>query len=151
MKRLRAPLLWVLLGLSAVARSGRAQTTVNPDISAIPRFLMQTNDGELLPEGKRRFSRPDFMFDELELVVGANLNPYARADVILTVPGPDLESAKLGIEEVYGTILRGLPLDLNLRVGKYRVDYGKINMVHPHAWPFISQPLAQERFFGKMV
>ena len=25
------------------------------------------------------------------------------------------------------TVLRGLPLDLNLRFGKYRVDYGKLN------------------------
>jgi hypothetical protein len=60
-----------------------------------------------------------------------------------------VENAKLGIEEVYATILRGLPLDLNLRFGKYRAGFGKLNTTHPHAWPFITQPLSQERFLGE--
>jgi hypothetical protein len=124
-----------------------AQTTVNPDISVIPRFRIDTNDGET--PGAHSFSRPDFTFEELEIAMQAYLNPFARGDVILTLPGPDLETAKLGIEEVYATVLRGLPLDLNVRFGKYRVDFGKLNKVHPHAWPFVTQPLSQERFLGE--
>jgi hypothetical protein len=69
--------------------------------------------------------------------------------VVLTLPGPDLEEGKLGAEEIFATIVRGLPLDLNVRFGKYRADYGKINLVHPHAWPFVTQPLSQERFIGE--
>jgi hypothetical protein len=125
-----------------------AQTSLNPDISIIPRFLVETNDGEKLP-GDRTFSRPDFTFQELEFVATAYLNPFARADVVLTIPGPDLESARLGLEEVYATILRGLPLDLNLKFGKYRTEFGKLNVVHPHAWPFVTQPLAHEQFLGE--
>ena len=135
--------------LALVSATGNAQTTINPDISVIPRFLIETNDGERLADGIREFSRPDFQFQELEMVVAAYLNPFARADVVLTLPGPDLEEGKLGLEELYATVLRGLPLDLNVRLGKYRVDFGKINMQHPHQWPFISQPLSQERFFGE--
>jgi hypothetical protein len=126
-----------------------AQTTVNPDISVIPRFLLSTNDGERLSEGIRQWSRPEFSFEELEMVVQAYLNPFARADVVLTLPGPDVEAGKLGVEEVYATVLRGLPGDLNLRLGKYRAEFGKLNMVHPHAWPFITQPLVAERFIGE--
>jgi hypothetical protein len=126
-----------------------AQTTINPDISVIPRFAILSDDGARLAEGIRRFSRPDFTFQELELAIQSYLNPYAKADVILTLPGPDLESGKLGAEEVYATVFRGLPADLNLRLGKYRVEFGKLNMMHPHAWPFITQPLSAERFFGE--
>lgn len=125
------------------------QISLNPDISVIPRFLVETNDGEKLAEGRRQFSRPEFSFEELEIAVQSYLNPYAKADVILTLPGPDVEESKLGIEEVYASILRGLPLDLNLRVGKYRVEYGKFNLTHPHAWPFITQPLSHARFMGE--
>ncbi len=125
-----------------------AQTTVNPDISVIPRFRIITDDGGKLAEGKRELSQPDLQFEELELALQAYLNPFARGDVILTVPGPDIENAKLGIEEAYATVLRGLPLDLNLRVGKYRAEFGKINTVHPHAWPFATPPLVEERFLG---
>lgn len=140
----------ILLALLALVSAGSdAQTTINPDISVIPRFLIESNDGERLADGIREFSRPDFQFQELEMVVAAYLNPFARADVVLTLPGPDVEEGKLGLEELYATVLRGLPLDLNIRVGKYRVDFGKINMQHPHQWPFITQPLSQERFFGE--
>jgi hypothetical protein len=44
--------------------------------------------------------------------------------------------------------VRGLPLDLNIRFGKYRAEFGKLNVVHPHAWPFVTQPLSLERFLG---
>jgi hypothetical protein len=29
------------------------------------------------------------------------------------------------------------------------VEFGKLNSLHPHAWPFVSQPLVQERFLGE--
>ena len=131
-----------------IADTGHSQS-INPDISVIPRFLLRTNDGEKLADGKRAFSRPDLSFQELEIALQAYVNPYAKASVVLTLPGPDIEAGKLGLEEGYVTVLRGLPLDLNLRFGKYRVDYGKLNLIHPHAWPFVSQPLSQERFLGE--
>ena len=126
-----------------------AQTTLNPDISFIPRFLLETNDRELSADGTREFSKPDFSFQELEIVAGAYLNPYARADVVLAIAGPDLENPELALEEIYATILRGLPLDLNVRLGKYRTEFGKLNIVHPHAWSFVTQPLSQQRFLGE--
>jgi hypothetical protein len=136
----------VLLLFTATGAHAQA---INPDISVIPRFLVQTNDGEKLADGKREFSRPDLSFQELEIAIQSYINPFAKADVMLTLPGPDLETGKLGIEEVYVTVMRGLPLDLNLRFGKYRVDFGKLNLMHPHSWPFVSQPLSHERFFGE--
>ncbi len=136
-------LLGALLSVPA-----ESQTTVNPDISIIPRFLIETNDGEKLP-GRREFSRPDFSFQELEMVVSAYLNPFSKADVVLTLPGPDVEAGKLGLEELYATVFRGLPLDLNVRFGKYRTEFGKLNVIHPHAWPFVTQPLVYERFLGE--
>jgi hypothetical protein len=126
-----------------------AQLSLNPDISAIPRFILETNDGEKLEQGKREFVRPQFTFQELEISLQGYLNPYARADIFLTVPGPDVEEAKVGIEEIYASILRGLPLDLNIRFGKYRVEYGKFNRLHPHQWPFATQPLSQAAFLGE--
>ena len=143
--RVAAPLLLA----TAISNICVSQSTVNPEISVIPRFLVETNDGQKLDQGKREFSQPDFQFQELELAIQSYLNPFSRADVILTIPGPDIEANKLGIEELYATVFRGLPLDLNLRFGKYRVEYGKLNMVHPHAWPFITQPLSQARFLGE--
>jgi len=138
-----------VLGLFLNAGFALAQTTINPDISVIPRFVIKTDDGSRLAAGVREFSQPDFTFQELEIAIQSYLNPYAKADVILTLPGPDVEAGKLGLEEVYATVLRGLPGDLNLRLGKYRAEFGKLNLMHPHAWPFITQPLVAERFIGE--
>jgi hypothetical protein len=140
-------LLATILSLSPQA--GKGQATLNPEISVISRFLLSTDDGSRLEEGVREFSQPDFAFQELEIALQGYLNPYARADMFLTLPGPDIESSKLGVEELYASLLRGLPLDLTARFGKYRVDFGKINRQHPHMWPFITQPLVQERFLGE--
>lgn len=144
---LRYPIIVTMVFL-VLPGSSFAQTTINPDISVIPRFFVETNDGAKLP-GKREFSQPDFSFQELEIAISSYLNPFAKADVVLTLPGPDIEAGKLGLEELYATVVRGLPLDINLRLGKYRVDFGKLNMQHPHAWSFITQPLSQERFLGE--
>lgn len=145
------PLLFLLCTLAFIASPihSSAQLSLNPELSAIPRFILETNDGERLEEGIRKFSRPQFTFQELEIALQGYLNPYARADVFLTVPGPDVEEARVGIEEIYASILRGLPLDLNVRFGKYRVEYGKFNRLHPHQWPFATQPLSQAAFLGE--
>lgn len=123
-----------------------AQSMFNPDISIIPRFRLESNDGTQLP-GKRIFNRPEFSLEEFELAFQSYLNPYARADIFLTKPGVGDEPVE--IEEIYATFLRGLPFALNARIGKYRAEFGKLNSVHPHAWPFISQPLSLERFIGE--
>jgi hypothetical protein len=148
-RRRKQPAVLGLLILLLLPPGAQGQSTINPDISIIPRFRIETNDGERLDQGKREFSQPDLSFEELELAIQSYLNPFAKADVVLTLPGPNIEEAKLGLEEVYATILRGLPLDLNLKVGKYRVDFGRLNVTHPHAWPFVTQPFVEERFLGE--
>ena len=126
-----------------------AQTSANPDLSFIARFIVDTQDGKRLAAGVREFSRPDLRFEELEFIAQSYLNPFAKGTVVLTLSGPDVELAKLGLEELYADVVRGLPLDLNLRVGKYRAEFGKLNTMHPHAWQFVTQPLSHEVFLGE--
>ncbi|MBI3586217.1 MAG: hypothetical protein HY088_03700 [Ignavibacteriales bacterium] len=142
-KQLGAILLcYFLFGLS----HSFAQTSLNPDISVIPRFRVETNDGAKLP-AERKFSRPEFTLEEFELAVQAYLNPYARADIFLAKRGVGTEPIE--IEEAYATFLRGLPGNMNIRIGKYLAEYGKLNSLHPHAWPFLTKPLSLERFLGE--
>jgi len=123
-----------------LSSNGEAQSTSNPDISVIPRFRVESNDAA----GSLR--TPDFNLEEFEIAIQSYLNPYSRADIFLTKPG--LGEEPIEIEEAYATFLRGLPLDLNLRIGKYLAEFGKLNALHPHAWPFLSKPLVLERFLG---
>ncbi len=125
----------------ALCDSAASQTTLNPDISAIGEMRIFThNDMERISEkNKFNLSQPG-----LELDIGGYLNPYSRADAVVAWEGEE----NAVIEEFYATILRGLPLNVNLRVGKYRLEYGRLNPVHPHAYSFIDLPMIHEAFFG---
>ena len=138
-----------LVALLVIAGSGTGlfgQSVYNPDISVIPRFLLSTDDGAQLPE-RRVFARPEFTLEELEIGLQAYVNPYARGDIFISMVG--IEQPEIRLEEAYVSIVKGLPLDMNLRLGKYRVEFGKLNMTHPHARPFVGSPLVQERFLGE--
>ena len=39
-------------------------------------------------------------------------------------------------------------MDIQIKAGKYLLGFGKLNTVHPHAWPFIDRPLWQQIYFS---
>ena len=116
-----------------------AQTSINPDISAIGTFNTYTNFIKDTPEyGKLNFNMPEF-----ELFVDGYLNPYARATFNIAFHDGEFHG-----EEIYAQVVRGLPLDIQVKAGKYLLGFGKINTIHPHAWSFIYRPLYQQIYFG---
>jgi len=117
-----------------------AQSNINPDISLIGTFNTFTNFNEDTPEyGKINFEMPSF-----ELFIDGYLNPYARAAANIA-----FEDGEFAAEELYANIVRGLPLDIQIKAGKYLLGFGKLNLVHPHAWPFINRPLFHQVYFGE--
>ena len=116
-----------------------AQTSINPDISAIGTFNTYTNFIKDTPDyGKLNFDMPEF-----ELFVDGYLNPYARATFNIAFHDGEFHG-----EEIYAQVVRGLPLDIQVKAGKYLLGFGKINTIHPHAWSFIYRPLYQQIYFG---
>ena len=103
----------------------------NPDISVLGQvFSTYTND-PLSPD-KDRLALD---LGECELVFDSALNPYARGFVVLSI-----DDGKTEVEEAYCTILKGLPQGMSMKIGKFRLPFGKINPLHPHAYPFIETP-----------
>jgi hypothetical protein len=119
--------LLVLTLAPAAAGAG----VINPDISVLGQpFMRWTNDaGD--PSPRRVTLDPG----EVELVYDSYLNPYARGYFVTSLSSDDFE-----LEEGYFTLLRGLPGGLALKGGKYRVGFGKLNPMHPHAVPFAERP-----------
>lgn len=111
---------------SVLARPTRAGV-VNPDVSVIGQPFGRWTD----LAGDPARERATLDVGETELVLDAYLNPYARGTFVATFTE---EGAAL--EEGYFQLLRGLPGNLALKGGKYRVGFGKLNPVHPHAYPF---------------
>lgn len=114
---------------------------LNPDISAITDFRsLYTSQGD------RNW---DAYLQGVELNLRAAIDPYARADIYPVFEGEEGQlDAK--IEEAYLQSL-SLPYGLQLKVGKFRQAFGRINLVHQHALPVIDLPVASRAFLGEAL
>jgi hypothetical protein len=131
-----------LVLLSSVPLSVSALT--QPDISAIGDFRAVTGNWTDSTGGKSpRNGNLNMQFDELELIFAGYLNPYAKAWVTISSPGNGFE-----IEEAYATIFQGLPFKSEVRAGQWLIDFGRLNVSHTHAYPFIDRPLVHRIYLG---
>ncbi len=119
----------------------RSGISANPDIGVVADFR-----SSYLSSGKRNF---DAYLDETEMSFQSVVDPYIRADFFVSF-GRDPITHQYGasVEEGYLTTL-ALPAKLQLKVGKFREAFGKINPTHPHALPFIDLPNAIVNYFGE--
>jgi len=112
--------LWIA-GAPAVAG------VVNPNISVIGQPYLMVTDDPANPDHDRLRMDPG----ETEVVFDDYLNPFTRGYFTLALNEDGLE-----LEEGWFRILRGLPGALNLKGGKWRQGFGKLNAQHPHTYPF---------------
>lgn len=135
-------LILIPVSLVLIASLAFGQTTLNPDISLIGDMRAFSHDDDARADESEKLNLSD---PQMELFIDGYLNPYARAAATVAWhPGADAE-----IEEIYATILRGLPLGMNLRAGKYLLEFGRLNPTHPHAYSFLYRTLPHELFFGE--
>lgn len=128
---------------------------MNPNVSVVGTILGNTTSLESVDRNV------DLSFEEGEFSFQAAVDPYAKADFfiafgkhaesVLIPDGAGEEEGEGGlepeIEEAFITIL-SLPFSTQLKAGKFRSKFGKINETHPHAYNFIDVPLMYGNFFG---
>ncbi len=108
-----------------------AAKVFNPDISVIGDFLGAVGNGANRPT-------PALEMHESEVGLQAVIDPYARADVFLS-----FGEQGVNLEEGYLTFT-SLPGALQLRVGKMRAAFGKVNTLHNHVLPWTDRPLVTQ-------
>jgi hypothetical protein len=123
------------------APPNRRPQSFNPDISAIGDVVFHAGKDD---EGK---NVNQFSLRELELALGAAVDPFGRADFFVALEEEDGEFA-VHLEEGYFTF-DTLPYDLKARAGKFYSAFGKANQFHTHAMPWVDKPLMIRNFFGE--
>ena len=143
---MRVPVFVALFGLLVCTRAGcpHAQTLANPDLSVLGDMRINFRTGETADS--LGVNEIQMEFREIEFNFNAYLNPYMRADAFIGIHGTHGE---VEVEEASITVLRGLPLDLQLKTGKYLLDFGRINTQHPHQWGWIEWPLVHRAMLGE--
>jgi len=103
----------------------------NPDLSVIGQLVSHQTDDRASQDA----NTPTLNLGETEFVFDAYLNPYAKGMFVFSVG-----TGGFSTEEAYLNIIKGIPDGMALKGGKYRVGFGLLNPVHPHAYPFIDTP-----------
>lgn len=122
----------------------------NPDISAIGDLVFnagQNPKGET-PDSLTAPANSKAQLREIELGFSNPVDPYGRADMVVSVARQEDGSYAADIEEGYFTYT-ALPYDLQARFGKFYSVFGKVNPMHTHALPWVDRPLVITKFFGE--
>jgi gas vesicle protein len=123
------------------AAAGGAQQTMNPDISAILDW-----SGSLYSPTNE--NKNGFDLREVELGFSGEIDPYARADVFIGIPGAAEEGEPgIDIEEAYLTVPH-LTSSLQGKAGKFLAEFGRANTTHLHAFPWVDCPLPYHAYLG---
>jgi hypothetical protein len=114
---------------------GAAAKALNPDISVIGDFIGAIGNPANRPTPSLEMHESEVGFQEI-------IDPYARADFFLSFGEHSVD-----LEEGYITFT-SLPGGLQLRVGKMRAAFGKVNTLHNHVLPWIDRPLVTQNLVG---
>jgi hypothetical protein len=114
---------------------GAASKALNPDISVIGDFVGGVGNPRNRPIPSLEMHESEVGFQEV-------IDPYARADFFITFGehGVDLEEGYL--------TFTALPAALQLKVGKMRAAFGKVNTLHNHVLPWVERPLVTQNLVG---
>jgi hypothetical protein len=124
---------------------------MNPAISANGLFLAgaEAHDGDLVAPGASALSGQSETFgtglsvQELEVQLQSAVDPYFRANLVLSLPGGEGIEA----EEAYVTVVSVRRLSIN--IGKFKEPFGRENTTHTHALLTIDKSLVGQRVFGE--
>ncbi len=110
----------------------------NPDIGVVVDITGTLTESKEDAEGNDRFS-----VREMELVIGHDIDPYARFDATITLS--DFE--EVDIEEAFVTYWE-TPGGFQLRGGRMRPKIGKQSAVHRDQLDTVDFPLVIQRYLG---
>jgi hypothetical protein len=97
---------------------------------------------ELIPPGITSPNR-GFNLNYGELSLYAQVDPYF--DLTATIP---FSENGVQLEEAFFRTT-SLPWGLQLKGGKFRSSFGRLNVQHEHVWDFADAPLVNRAFFGE--
>jgi len=113
-----------------------------PDISLIGTFAGAYFSREPVGDTGVDPKRTGINLQEIEVAFQSIIDPYFRADVMLSFGESGVE-----LEEGYFTTL-ALVKGLQIRGGKMRLPFGRQNQKHTETWDFADNALASKYFLG---
>src|SRR5688572_30808974 len=103
---------------------------------------------EVLQGGGHDPRQRGFTLQNVELSLTGAVDPYFTAEVhLVTFLDPIEGETVVELEEAFLTTT-SLPAGLQLELGTFFTEFGRLNPRHPHAWDWLDQPVINTRIFG---
>ena len=118
--------------------TGSTNPRLLPDISVVGDLVFDLSRRSTQEDGRR------FSVREIELALQAAVDPYFRGDVFLGYS--DVEG--VAIEQAFLTAT-ALPWQIEGRLGRFIMPFGKQNLTHRHDLHTIDYPYVIQRFLGE--
>ncbi len=126
----------------------------NPTVTVVGNGLYRYDDKAVLADDAAIDNT--FNLREVELDFRAAVDPFADGVAIISLESEVPGEFEAGVEEGYVTIKRlpvpvldEPPLALQFKVGRFRPEIGRINVLHLHDLPQMTRPLVTEELFGE--
>lgn len=130
----------------------------NPSITAVSNFLWRIDDKRVFLDNDPAEDTIDDQINlrEFELDMRASIDPYADGVAILALESEVAGDYDVDVEEAYARIkalpvdfLDPMPLGMKAKVGRFRTEFGRNNILHLHDLPQSTRPLVVEEFLGE--
>ena len=113
--------------------------SIKPNISVTGDFLANFSDDSHMGEEDDRFD-----LRGVDIDFTGEIDNVARAYFNLSYHDDDVN-----LEEGYLDVYKLLPGKTDLRLGKFRVNFGLLNTIHPHALPQVDYPAVYRAYLGE--
>ncbi len=113
-------------------------TAIKPSISLTGDFLARLGDDHHVSSHDDRFD-----LRGVDLIFSGTVDGVGKAVFTIAYHEDDVV-----LEEGFFIAEKLLPFHTYLKLGKFRVDYGLLNTVHPHALPQVDYPLIYRSYLG---
>ena len=123
----------------------RQQSAMNPNISVGGDYYYTYGSSESeynIERSEINWGTGRFFLREIELSFEAALDPFARAKAFVGVEEDGADACEAYMQSL------NWPLNMNLKLGKYKMQFGSINRWHCHALPQFDRPLVMSNFFS---
>ncbi len=134
------PPLEIPTGASAERSTQAAAATLMPDLAVIGNHTGTF----LVPRGYDARNR--FQLGEVEIALQQPI--YTGMTFYATLAAGADAGFAMGAEEAYAALSRPFKLPFDADIGKRRIQFGKANALHPHAWHYVDQPAAMAALLG---
>jgi len=132
----------------AKAQKKTLMSEFNPAIGVVGETVFSYRSKGSDETGSDRPGGFDVWQRSIELNVAASVDPFAKGYAVINASADAATGeATLGVEEA-ALQTTSLPGNLELKVGRFFGEFGRLGYIHDHELPFVNRPLVLDEYIG---